>query len=122
MKLANVLCFFQSDGRRRVVFCDMGALVELGRPGTVTYPPPAHPTGLDVPVTEAVMLWGLAALLLCAALNDYGLGMCHRQARGAARDLSKKQRSFWMLWSLRARCDRMVGSPGARPSPRRRYP
>jgi hypothetical protein len=100
VKAENVLCFWHG-GRRSLAFGDVGALVRLGDPGarrnacsqavylieqrlsphtgTATYPPPDHATGLDVPVTERVMLWGLAALMLAVALEDHFSSLCYCQ-------------------------------------------
>jgi serine/threonine protein kinase len=63
IKPANVLV--KKEGEVfHIVLGDLGSLVRLRRSGVSTYPPPEHPSGLNVPATERAAAWGVCMLLL----------------------------------------------------------
>ena len=62
LKPSNIL--ITEEGK--AVLCDYGGLAVLGTTsGTATYPPSGAPRGLDVPASEATMLYGLGILMVC---------------------------------------------------------
>lgn len=50
-------------GVPHLVFGDLGGLVHTRELGVCTYPPPAWPTGVNVPASEATLVWGLGVLV-----------------------------------------------------------
>lgn len=75
----------RNRGGFNLAFCDLGSLAHLGSPSFATYPPPTHPSGLDVPATEAAMLWGLAALVAVLVGGHDSALMFSKDGKGGER-------------------------------------
>lgn len=61
LKPENVVVRMTASGEYHLALCDLGGLARLGAYTISTFPPPASPSGVNVPATEGTMLWSLAA-------------------------------------------------------------